>query len=197
MNKTTTATIKITFLLSILQIIGCCDAEVFTYNLDMNFSITENKIPVNNSFDLIIDIPDLLLSNEGEENDVSNLDFEFTLTSYNYSNDTTINYWDFEVSTQDLIVESERIENNETLLIGEPTNTVNGREMRFSITPTVRDTILLTIETRGITEGRGSCSPSHQLLLINDQLQLQNSDLNISQIGLNENVDNAVVIEVF
>ena len=197
MNKTTTAAAKIAFLLGILQIIGCCDAEFFTYNLDIDFTINENRIPVNNSFDIIIEIPDLLLSNEGEENDISNLDFDFTLTSYNYSNDTTINYWEFDVSTQDIIVESKRIENNETFLIGEPTNTENGREMRFSITPTVRDTILLTIGTRGTPEGRGSCSPSHQLLLFNNQLQLQNSDLNISQIGLNENPDNAIVIEVF
>jgi len=188
---------RIFILIGLVSLTGCCDALFFTYNVDINFSINENRVPVNNSFDIIIEIPDVLVSNEGDENDISDLDFEFTLTSYNYSADTTISFWDFEVSTQSLDIQSERLEDNETFVIGEPTELNTGREMRFRITPTVRDTILLTLGTRGTQEGRGQCAPSHQLIPINNQLSLEESGLNITQIGNGEVADNAIIIEVF
>jgi len=189
-------TFRFLLLIFVVQLLGCCDAESFNYNLDINFSITENRVPVNTAFDITIDIPDLLMSNEGDENDISDIEYEFILTSYNYSNDTTINYWDFELSTIDLIVHSERIDNTESFIIGEPTNSDNGREMKFEITPTKRDTILLTIGVRGGLEGGGSCAPFHQLFLTNNQLSLENSDFNISQIVLTENLGNVILLDV-
>lgn len=147
MNRVGTALIGILIYIGILQHYGClfysCDAEVSTYNVDMAFSIDENRIAVNNSFDIVLEVPDSLMSTEGDMNDVSNFDFEFNLSSFKYSNDTTLNFRDFDLTTSTVLVEAEGIENHDSFVTCKLIANEDGRELRLTVTPTIRDTILM------------------------------------------------------
>lgn len=184
-------------IIGLIQLMGCCDVESFTYNIDIEYGIAQNRIPVNTTFNLSIEIPDILISNEGDENDISDLELEFNLASYNFSNDTLIDFRDFEVSTKNLEVEAENMDNNGIFITGIPTTTEGGREMIFRITPMTRDTILVIVGGTRIKEGTGQCAGSHQFSPINNQLRAEDLDIDNLQLGSNRIPDNALILEVF
>ncbi len=167
---------------------GCCtDVDNIRQSIPITYSLQNAEIPLGNSFDLEVIIPEVLESVDGILTNVSDVDFGFRINFYTYTEDENLGFWEFPEADNDFEILQEDTR-DEFGVFRNLEEVNNDRRFVLTLSPSQVGTYVLAVACTGgrDTEIR-ACAPYHEMSIRNDDLPIEqnfpNIDVTISNLS--------------